>query len=60
MKQSIKAITDILTACGCKPAAAIDANGDAIIKVNAPALNACDPAELPNFNSPECFFCEPD
>ena len=33
-----KQIIDILSACGCKPAATIDDNGNATIKVNAPAL----------------------
>lgn len=33
-----KQIMDILTACGCKPAATVDNNGNAVIKVNAPAL----------------------
>ena len=60
MKQAIKAITDVLSACGCNPAATIDANGDAIIKVNAPTLEIRDPADLPDFTSPACFFCEPD
>jgi hypothetical protein len=36
MNKSIQAITDILTACGCKPAATVDKNGNALIKVNAP------------------------
>ena len=55
MEQSIKAITDILSACGCKPAATVNTNGDAIIKINAPAVN-----DLPDFTSPETFFCEMD
>lgn len=29
-------IIDILTACGCKPAATVDGNGNAAVKVNAP------------------------
>lgn len=33
-----KQIMDILTACGCKPAATVDQDGNAIIKVNAPAV----------------------
>jgi hypothetical protein len=33
-----KQIMDILSACGCKPAATVDQDGNAIIKVNAPAL----------------------
>lgn len=33
-----KQIMDILTACGCKPAATVDNSGNAVIKVNAPAL----------------------
>jgi hypothetical protein len=33
-----KQITDILSACGCKPAATVDNNGNAVIKVNAPAI----------------------
>lgn len=32
-----KNIMDILSACGCKPAATVDENGNAVIKVNAPA-----------------------
>jgi hypothetical protein len=35
-----KQITEILTACGCKPAATVDDNGNAVIKVNAPAITA--------------------
>lgn len=35
---AIKNIMDTLTACGCKPAATVDKNGDTIIKVNAPAI----------------------
>lgn len=34
-----KQIIDILTACGCKPAATVDRNGNATINVNAPALD---------------------
>jgi hypothetical protein len=33
-----KQIIDILSACGCKPAATIDNNGNAVIKVNAPTV----------------------
>lgn len=29
-------IVDILTACGCKPAATVDGTGNAVVKVNAP------------------------
>jgi hypothetical protein len=29
-------IVDILSACGCKPAATVDSNGNAAIKINAP------------------------
>lgn len=58
MKQATKAITDILTACGCKPAATVNKDGDVIIKVNAPTGTRSD--DLPDFTSPECFFCEPD
>lgn len=35
-------IIDILTACGCKPAATIDKNGDQIIQVNAPFVVSVD------------------
>lgn len=35
---AIKNIMDTLTACGCKPAATVDNNGDTIIKINAPAV----------------------
>ena len=31
-------IINILSACGCKPAATVDRDGNAIIKVNAPAI----------------------
>ena len=34
-----KNIMDILSACGCKPAATVDQDGNAVIKVNAPALD---------------------
>lgn len=34
-----KHITEILTACGCKPAVKTDDNGNDTIKVNAPALD---------------------
>lgn len=34
-----KQIMDILSACGCKPAAAVDNNGSATIIVNAPAAD---------------------
>lgn len=34
-----KNIIDILTACGCKPAATVNNSGDVIIKVNAPAVD---------------------
>lgn len=33
-----KNIMDILSACGCKPAATVDQDGNATIKVNAPAI----------------------
>jgi hypothetical protein len=29
-------IIDILSACGCKPVATVDNNGNAAIKINAP------------------------
>lgn len=32
-----KNIMDILSACGCKPAATVDNDGNATIKINAPA-----------------------
>lgn len=35
-----KQIIDILTACGCKPAATVDQDGNATIKVNAPTIAA--------------------
>ena len=59
MKQSTKAITDILSACGCKPAAMTDGNGDTIIKVNAPPAPVNDPAPM-DFNDPWVAFFEPD
>lgn len=31
-------IIDILTACGCKPAAIVDRDGNTAIKVNAPFI----------------------
>lgn len=31
-----KQIIDILTACGCKPAATTDGRGNVVVKVNAP------------------------
>lgn len=31
-------IMNILTACGCKPAATVDSKGNATIKINAPAV----------------------
>lgn len=31
-------VINILTACGCKPAATVDGNGNAIVKVNAPYI----------------------
>jgi hypothetical protein len=42
--RATKQIIDILSACGCKPAATVKANGDTIIKVNAPIHNkpSCD------------------
>lgn len=58
MKQATKAITDILTACGCKPAATVNQDGDIIIKVNAPTVTRSD--DLPDFTSAAAFFCEPD
>jgi hypothetical protein len=33
-------ILNILTTCGCKPAATVDGNGTTTIKVNAPTANA--------------------
>ena len=45
---------------GVNGAATIDGKGDAIIKLNAPTLEIRDPADLPDFMSPACFFCEPD
>ena len=33
-------IIDILTACGCKPAAIVNGNGETLIKVNAPTVGA--------------------
>lgn len=33
-----KNIIDILSACGCKPAATVDNDGNAVIKVNAPVI----------------------
>ena len=56
----IKQITDILSACGCKPAAQVNANGDIIIKVNAPTIPANDPPTLGDFNDPVTAFCEMD
>jgi hypothetical protein len=38
MSKAATAIIDILTACGCKPAAMVNNNGDIIIKVNAPEI----------------------
>lgn len=35
---AIEQIMDILSACGCKPAATVDRDGDAVIKVNAPPV----------------------
>lgn len=35
---AVKQITEILTACGCKPAVKTDDNGNATVKINAPAL----------------------
>ena len=60
MTQAIKAITDILTACGCDPAATVNMNGDAIIKVNAPPAPANDPGAPFDFNDPWIAFFEPD
>ena len=59
MTKSIKAITDVLTACGCDPVATTDANGDAIIKVNAPTVQGSDPA-LMDFSDPWTAFFEMD
>lgn len=42
MKQSIKAITDILSACGCNPETITKSNGETLIKVNAPVINKED------------------
>lgn len=33
-----KNIMDILSACGCKPAAIVDNDGNTFIKVNAPTV----------------------
>ena len=60
MKQSIKAITDILTACGCKPAATVDGDGNAVIKVNAPIAPAKSPDTIGDFDDPWIAFFEPD
>jgi hypothetical protein len=35
---AIKNIMDILSACGCSPAATTDKNGNTFIKVNAPII----------------------
>ena len=43
-----KQITNILTACGCKPAAVVSTSGKTIIKVNAPAVSACNKEEKQN------------
>ena len=59
MTKATKAITDILTACGCKPAATVNHDGDVIIKVNAPTVPVSDPAPL-DFNDPWVAFFEPD
>lgn len=37
-----KQIIDILSACGCKPAAAVNKNGETVIKVNAPIIKEED------------------
>ncbi len=58
MTKATKAITDILTACGCKPAATANKNGDIIIKVNAPTVTRSD--DLPDFTDPWTAFFEPD
>ena len=48
MTKATKAITDILTACGCKPAATTDENGDILIKVNAPTIREEDGEKTEN------------
>lgn len=40
---AIQNIMDILTACGCKPAATVNGSGETIIKVNAPTISKEDP-----------------
>jgi hypothetical protein len=60
MKQATKAITDILTACGCKPAATVDGDGNTIIKVNAPTVPANNPGTIGDFDDPWIAFFEPD
>ena len=37
--RDVRAVMDILSACGAKPTATTSANGDALIKVNAPAVD---------------------
>lgn len=51
-------IMNNLKAMGANPTATTDRNGNTIIKVNAPT--APNDNDLPDFTSPECFFCEPD
>lgn len=41
MKQETKAITDILTACGCAPTVE-NRNGETVIKINAPTVKQED------------------
>jgi hypothetical protein len=40
MNNIINNITETLTACGCKPAATINKDGETIIKVNAPTVDS--------------------
>lgn len=37
-----KQIINILSACGCKPAATVGKNGNTVIKVNAPIIKQED------------------
>lgn len=55
MKQATKAIINILSACKCDPVATTDANGNDVIKVNAPTIN-----DLPDFTDPWTAFFEMD
>lgn len=40
-----KNIIDILTACGCKPAATVNKNGETVIKVNAQQIKKGEDAK---------------